>query len=323
MGISDVTAVFSRSFVVGFFLPAFAALIVYSQTVTKHLLPPVYERYSAGTQLAILGGSALLLGLLLLGLNYPIVRAVEGYPLITVATWFEAPQRSRIMCFAGRPVTKTLGRLLERQAKRRQELRDLRDKSNDDSIKAVAAWQLDRRFPRRRKDLLPTSFGNVVRAFELHSSHRWGLDGIAVHPRIAALLSEKEHELQADAFADAAFFLNLALLATFVGTALLIDLVAFRSPPWYGVLPYFLAFIVAWGFYRAAVGAAARWGTVVRSTLDLHRLELYEKIGIRQPITFEEERLVIGPAVIRCFLHGNRLPDELRAKPLRASAEEE
>ena len=40
MGIKDVTGVFSRYFVVGFFLPSFFALIVLSQTVTGHLLPP-------------------------------------------------------------------------------------------------------------------------------------------------------------------------------------------------------------------------------------------------------------------------------------------
>lgn len=315
MGLSNVSGVLSRYFVVGFFLPVFAALIAYSQAVTSQLLPSVYQQQSATTQIALLGGMALLVGLVLLGLNYPIMRAFEGYPLVAVAKWLTAINRRPPWRYLGPGAVGVVGLLIATQARRRAHLRSLRDQSSDASIRTVAAWRLDCRYPRRYEDLLPTSFGNVIRAFELHSSHRWGLDAIAVQPRISALLSETEHEIEADARSEAAFFVNLSLLSILLAVVCMVDLALFRSAAWYQVLALLIPFISAWMFYLASIGAAERWGSTVRSAIDLHRLELYAKIGVRQPATFDEERTVIGPAISRCFLHGNRLADDLWAKP--------
>jgi hypothetical protein len=315
MGLSNVSGVLSRYFVIGFFVPVFAALIVYSQAVSSDLLPPVYRENSPGTQIAILGGAALMTGLVLLGLNYPIMRIYEGYPLMKIASWASAPQRRQPVGLLRKFVERFVFHMITVQANRRAELRTVRDESADESTQAVAAWRLDSRYPRRRRDLLPTAYGNVVRAFELHSSHRWGLDAIAAQPRISALMSSQELAIETDARSEAAFFVNLSLLSLLLAAACLIDLLVFRS----GSLPEILALaaplLTAWMFYRASVGAAERWGSTVRASIDLHRLEFYEKLGVTSPTTFSAERLVIGPAVSRCLLHGNRLPDELRAAP--------
>lgn len=315
MGLSNVSGVLSRYFVVGFFLPVFAALVAYSLAVTSQLLPSVYEQQSPATQIAILGGTALLVGLALLGLNYPIMRAFEGYPLLAAASWLTAVNRRRPWRYLGPGAVLAKAKLVRIQAGRRAQLRYLRDQSTDESVQSVAAWRLDCRYPRRYEDLLPTSFGNVIRAFELHSSHRWGLDAIAAQPRISALLSESEREIEADARSEAAFFVNLSLLSLLLAGVCIVDLVLFRSGAWYQIVVLLIPFISAWMFYRASIGAAERWGSTVRSAMDLHRIELYAKIGVRQPATFEDERTVIGPAVSRCFLHGNRLADDLWAKP--------
>jgi hypothetical protein len=315
MGLSNVSGVLSRYFVVGFFLPVFAALITYSQAVTSQLLPSVYEQQSPTTQIALLGGMALLVGLVLLGLNYPIMRAYEGYPLVAGAGWLAAANRRRPWRCLGRVAVLAVENLVRVQAIRRAQLRSLRDQSSDESVRSVAAWRLDCRYPRRHEDLLPTSFGNVVRAFELHSSHRWGLDAIAAQPRISALLSESEREIEVDARSEAAFFVNLSLLSIVLAGVCIVDLILFRSAAWYQIAALLIPFMSAWIFYRASIGAAERWGSTVRSAIDLHRLDLYTKIGVRQPTTFQEERTVIGPAVSRCFLHGNRLADDLWVNP--------
>ena len=322
MGLSNVTGVLSRYFIIGFFLPVFAALVAYSQAVSSQLLPAVYEQQSAGTQIAILGGAALLAGLVLLGLNHPIMRAYEGYPLMRIDGWASASRRGRDAGRLRRLAHWAVAGLIAIQAERRGELKTIRDGPADESAQTVAAWQLDCRYPRRRRDLLPTAFGNVIRAFELHSSHRWGLDAIAVQPRITALLSAQELEIEADARSEAAFFVNLSLLSLLLTAVSLIDLVAFRSGSWVEILAPAVPLLLSWMFYRASIGAAERWGNTVRSTVDLHRLELYERLGVIAPTSFTEERTIIGPAVSRCLLHGNRLPDELRARPNTTAKED-
>jgi hypothetical protein len=310
MGLGNVTGVFSRYFVVGFLLPVFVALVTYSQSVTTQLLPTVYEKQSPATQIAILGGLAIPIALAMLGLNYPITRAFEGYPLLKLAKWLIALDRGRACRFVGSGIDRAMKMLIDIQANRREKLRALRDTSLE--VGAVAAWRLDCRYPRRRQELLPTSFGNVIRAFELHSRHRWGLDAIAVQPRINALLSDNEREIEADARSETAFFVNLSLLSIILAVACTVDLVAYRSGRWYQIVALSIPLFSAWAFYHASIGAAERWGSAVRSAIDLHRFELYTKIGIIQPTTFTEERTLTGPAISKCFLHGTRLPDELR-----------
>jgi hypothetical protein len=83
VGLSDIAGIFSRFFIVGFFIPVFFALVALSQMATASLLPNAYEQYESGaTRILILGAGALVVGLLLLGLHYNVVRLFEGYPLM-------------------------------------------------------------------------------------------------------------------------------------------------------------------------------------------------------------------------------------------------
>ena len=82
VALTDIASIFSRRFIVGFFLPAFFGLVALKLLVDKQALPASLANESGGTQLLILGGVALLLGMLLWGLHYPLIRLYEGYWLI-------------------------------------------------------------------------------------------------------------------------------------------------------------------------------------------------------------------------------------------------
>lgn len=88
MSPSDVAGVFSRYFIVGFFLPAFFALAVLAFGLSSDALPNRFENYGDAGKIAVVGGAAILLGLALLGLNYQVLRAFEGYPLVGLPETF-------------------------------------------------------------------------------------------------------------------------------------------------------------------------------------------------------------------------------------------
>jgi hypothetical protein len=297
MHLGDITGVFSRYFVVGFFLPAYAALVSLWLLASSGLVPNLLEQHSQATQLLILGGIALVGGLALSGTSYYVARLLEGHPLVR---------------WSKRPVARTGYRAaIALQRRRYNRLRDIHDgKGKPGEDPQHAAWHLDRYFPPEPDDLLPTRLGNAIRAFEKHSNVRWGLDGVTIWPRIEALLSAGERELIVDFKVNFYVFANAALGAVVVGVCLIVDqAVNAPLPAWLWWL-YALPFAVAYILYRFAIDPATEWGDVVRSSFDLHRLELYEKLGVRAPTSFSDER-ELAVCVNQALLYGYPLSDDL------------
>lgn len=293
MALKEITGVLSRYFVVGFFLPAYIALVSLWLSATSAFLPNGLERYSRTIELAILGGVALVVGLALSGVSHYITRLFEGYPL-------ERLEKRRL-----------LGRVyrwaLARQVVHYKRLRAVyEDKSKPKKERQRALVRLDRFFPKSETALLPTRLGNAIRAFERHSNVRWGLDGITIWPRIEALLSAEERELLAEAKVTFYVFLNAAVGAFAVGVCLVVDK-ALHAPDAAASWPlYAIPFVLGYVLYRAAIGPATDWGDSVRSSIDLHRLELYEKLGVRAPTSFSDER-ALGVKVSQVLHYGEPL----------------
>jgi hypothetical protein len=81
MGVRDFAGIFSRFFVVGFFLPAFFTGAALDQMSGGSLFPAAY-RSSAGTRLLIIGGIAVLLGLTLSALHQTVLSLFAGGSLL-------------------------------------------------------------------------------------------------------------------------------------------------------------------------------------------------------------------------------------------------
>ncbi len=296
MGLRDVTGVLSRYFVLGYFVPAFFTLFVLSQLMTNAFLPDVYERLKTQNQVLVIGAGALLVGLVLLGLRYPIVRIFEGYPL------------------EFGPLRSLRGPLVALQRRSFERLAQIQNNKHDPR-RSTAARLLDRRFHKDPARLLATRFGNAMRAAENYSYTRWGLDSVAVWPRIDPLLSAREQELHANALSDLAFFLNGTIGSLITAVVLVADEIANATlRPRYG-WAYAVPLVLAYLLYRAAIGAAERLGTERRASIDLHRRELYARLGVRAPTTFTEERERIAPSVNRLFLYRVPIPDTYAAAP--------
>jgi hypothetical protein len=252
----------------------------------------------------ILGGVALVAAMALSGVSYYITRLFEGYPLERLYRW---------------PVIDIVDRAaLGLQRRSYDRLLAIRmDESKPDKDRARALWLLDRFFPRRRDALLPTRLGNAIRAFERYSNERWGLDGVTIWPRIEALLSAEEHEALVDSKIDFYVFLNATVGSLIVGACLVVDQ-AVNAPQPASFWPlYAIPFVLAYVLYRAAIGSAAGWGDAVRSSIDLHRIEIYEKLGVRRPTSFSDERH-LAVKVSQMLLYGEPLLSDDLWRPEKA-----
>jgi hypothetical protein len=303
VGLSDVAGIFSRKFIIGCFVPAFFGSFLLSLLVDTRALPAPYRDASDGTQVLIIGAVALLLGLLLSGLHYPLVRFLEGYWLIN-----EPPRR----------LSSAIGtRKTDRWIPDRQRLVSITQDPERSNQRTRAAVDLHRLFTADDDLVLPTKLGNVIRAFETHPRLRYGLDGIAIWPRIALMLSDGERAEIEDAATDFAFWVNSLVVAGVCGAVLFAERLWHRPAGALAAvvvvmaIPLTTALLCMW-MYRQAVSAAIRWGDPVRAAFDVHRLDLYDKLGVRRPTTNEEERRA-ARAINRLLLFAEPVPNALRA----------
>ena len=321
MSLQDVTGVFSRYFIVGFFIPAFVALSFLKLVLSDAWLPTAVEPDKSGSFL-VLGGAGLILGLVLLGLRDPILDVLSGYFLVR-------PRTGRL----GGLVARGGHRLRARHVATFKTLReqagpflDLGHRSDEEREQARvdpellresarAAWRLDRCFPQTEAKVLPTSLGNRLRASEDYVRTRWSLEPEILRPRVESLLSDQEAKIHADADTDLGFFLNSALLVAAAGAFAAVDAVANQPHSLALSWVYALPFLAAAAFYRAAVSAAERQGALLRASFDLHRRELYETLGFRQPHS-REEQIRVGRAANQFVMYGWDIPaDLLTQKP--------
>jgi hypothetical protein len=130
------------------------------------------------------------------------------------------------------------------------------------------------------------------------------LDGVTVWPRIEAVLDADDRELVVEAKINFYVFMNASLSALLVGLCLVIDkAVNIPQPAWEWAL-YAIPFLLSYIFYRGAIPGAIEWGDAVRSSIDVRRLELYEKLGVRAPTSSTDERQ-LALRVNQALLYGH------------------
>jgi hypothetical protein len=288
MKLGDISSIFSRYFVVGFFLPAFFGLVTLWQTLSADF-PPNKLRYGDGGDVAVLGGIALLVALLLTGMRQTISNYLRGYTGV-VSVW----------------VTLLPYWVLHRW--QRHVFSRLQDRRAQDD--ATAAVILDRYFPDEAAALRPTRFGNAYEALELYAYTRYGLDRL-VWPRIRALLSDRELEQHTDLRTDLAMFVNFSLVAGAMAIPYFIDWVHYRGLSGRGLGCWLGSLAVSYAFLRLATSALAHWGDEVRVGVDINRRVLYEKLGLVDPKDDEEERR-LAAALNGLLAYSRPIPERYR-----------
>jgi len=275
----DLPKLFGREFAIAFLLPVAvfipASLLVASSFVIFHTSQTLQNINVFVHHEALLGATLfvflLWLGAVtLLALNRAIIRTKEGYGKLNPARLLLSRQRRRFR-------------------RRQSELQELSDRARTlkvlgqelDSASERRRYQLalslSTEFPHAEAFVLPTAFGNTIRAFEVYSSAMYGLDAIPGWPRLLMVMPTSSRSLVDTAKAEMDFWLNLWLLSVvlFLEYVLLVIGVHQRGNPW-ALIALPLCLISS---YRARA-AAAGWGELVKAAFDVHLPDLRNKLEL-------------------------------------------
>lgn len=313
---SELPKLFDRDFAVGYLLPAagFVAANVAMKDIFglfKDLYPYILIKPADYTvNIAVWGFASLLVGILLLITNYEIYRFLEGYGTYNPLRLWRSVEGNRYKRF------KHELDLIE-QDKGWYEGRGEAVPAHYDALEIRRLWQEKVLFP-PEGNLLPTAFGNIIRAFEMHPNVLYGIDPINGWDRLQAVISEDFMKLINGAKAQTDFWVNLWVLGWLV-VAEYIAVATYKQQlvsPWLPAVSAATAIIAS----RRAKVAASGWGSLVKSAFDVFLPALRKKLSYPQPPTVAEESgqwESFSTAVV--FRHRGSLPDRV----LPAEAEED
>ncbi len=263
----DLNKIFSRDFVIGFFLPALSFLIV-TVALAKVMWPSAawldinWRKPLEDTGTFVL--STWVLAVFLQSINRELFRIAEGY-------WpFGLKDRLNhweIVKF--RKLNAEFEELFSRiHNLDPEQMRKLTELSR---VRA-------RKFPSTEDLVLPTSFGNVVRAYEDYSRVVYGFESINGWPRLQGVMSKDFRENLSNDRAKVDLWLNLCFLA--VISVFEIAVVAkLRSPSLAWLTAPVLAF--AWVAYVQARTSVWQYGEQIKAAFDIYLPALAASLGYR------------------------------------------
>ncbi|MEU6772213.1 hypothetical protein [Streptomyces sp. NPDC046759] len=158
----------------------------------------------------------------------------------------------------------------------------LRRRHEDPVARAERPWSLPT--PDR---LMPTRFGNVIRAAE-QQAQRYGMDAPTAWPRLYVALPETfTHH-----FAAACATLDLMVTISVLGAVFAVcgGVLAGAMLSWQAALLCAAGgALTCWLGFRAALRAAFAYGELVRAAFDVHRWLLLDAMGLRRPTSYAAE----------------------------------
>jgi hypothetical protein len=289
---SKLPDLFDRNFAVGYFLPI-AIFIVSSNSIGNEFdhSSLLFNINAKGQFDSLIGTTVIALlswlgGILLLAINSDILRLMEGYGDLNPFYLIRFIKKHEKQYYTD--LKKRKDELDDEYRNFQQDDREFPEKL--DRERDQIYQKLAERFPHQDRLILPTSFGNTIRAFEVYSIVMYGIDAIRTWPRLLAVIPEHYRQFldsaksQVDFWANT-WFVSIFLLLEYCGF-LLYAPVKWNQTWW---IPLVIISLIFFAFYRARI-AAANWGILVRSAFDLFLDDLRIKLGFSKPSNIEEER---------------------------------
>lgn len=281
---AQLPKLFDKEFFIGYFVPTFATLIAilailevsgFGVEFTNFLEVEKFLDVALGLLVVWLASIALM------AINRSVIRVLEGYGRVNPFKLIEHFQLRQFDILKGDLADlKTKKGALEKEGERIPD--DLRENYGE----KLRAWA--EQFPDQRSLVLPTRFGNTLRAFEVYSRVIYGLDAIGGWERLLGVVPK---EFQAQIAAEKAqldFWVNLWFGGIVVAAVYGVLGIACNTwpQPW---IP-FLGLAFSFAASQFARGNAREWGVLVMTAFDLYRGDLAAKMGFELPRSIVEER---------------------------------
>lgn len=271
----EFNKILGRDFIIGHLLPALLFLIGSSFCFSSAGVPQAWLKLNLDEPLK--EGAFLLLvgfgfGVLLQGVNREMFRILEGYWPNRLRTPLSNYQRSEFL-----KLKATVDQLLHNRA---TEERENPGKPFSQREKLMeSSHRLALQFPSRVDLVLPTTFGNTVRAFEDYPRVMYGFEPIGGWSRLQSIMPKSALDLLGQSRARVDLWLNLF----FLSAAFTLEgfILAMRSTK--AVLLVFAlggAVSCALAYWRAR-RSAERNGEQVKAAYDIYLGDLAEKLGFR------------------------------------------
>jgi len=283
----ELPELFNRNFAIGYYLPVTVFVVINAVYADVYGIMPGLLDFTNTSQVNVLVGTTILaliswlLSIILLGVNRELTRMLEGYGKFNPLRLFLKLQLTAY--------DKCLKKIDELDNQYREYLKNECEIPGEFITKRnQAMWEMVERFPSRRNLVLPTSFGNTLRAFEIYSLDMYGIDAIPGWSRLIAVISKeyKEYIDDTKVFVDFwmnTFYLNIFLLIEYLILTTIFD----KYRLW--LLPILFALAIFTSYGRACK-VAIHWGNTVKAAFDVYLPDLWEKMGFIIPEGKEEKK---------------------------------
>lgn len=268
-------SLFGRNFVIAYFAP-FILFVGGNLFILKKfkLLEVIFgiKQFDLLTGVSIIGLSSWIGGVLLLVANFIIIRFMEGYGSLNPMGLFKFIEKRRYKKLND-AISNINIKFTDLEYRKKEIPLELRDERQKKMKKIVE------RFP-DEDFILPTSFGNTIRAFEVYSRVMYGIDAIPGWARLLSIIPKEYLNLIDDSKANMDFWCNLWLLniitiMEYVGLIFFTPYTGHLKILW---LPFISFGIIILAFHIARKSAIG-WGNLVKASFDVFLPQLYEKLG--------------------------------------------
>jgi hypothetical protein len=294
----DFLKAIGRSFIVSSLIPA-SIFVLLAVLLIRPWLPPELSvqlaGLSTGTEIIIFSAVFGFTGFALYSLNISIYRLFEGYSIVLPWAHQAHARKLRRLLIRHRALEAALGSTEESDVPRsvlRQQL-------------LQSFEYLQRTYPNRLEHVLPTEFGNILRAYEEYPQRNYGIDGVVAWPHLIEVISSQFMELHEENNNKLTFVMNSALLSWLLSALALASLVLYvgsqRTASSWTVIAYVGTILAAagsgWLFYRGALPLAQEQGYLFRAAFDLFRFKLLELLRIKTLPSCPEEEPAIWRSI--------------------------
>jgi hypothetical protein len=293
--LSALPKLVDRNFIFGFFLPTLlfciVALVLFrDQQIAQDLLQDLATKEVTKAAYVLL--LVWVMAIALLTLNYPLYRFLEGYTFPhCLAECLKTCKRKRRQV-----ALNEIDSLFQRAVVAAAEGKQL---SEGDSVRyGKLKYKTARNLPPSSADVMPTDFGNAIKAFESYSGEIYGADGVTVWFRLATVIPKDILEYIQESRTQIDFLINCCMLSCVV-SALAFGRIAYAAYRHHSMIDMTIGSWLAFGigglvsaslFYRWAITRVPEWGDWVMTAYDCYLPALAKELGYELPPTEVKRR---------------------------------